>query len=110
MRKIKDLKVKKCWAKSARRAMFCLRPPNTWYATGPIVRHGWASGCCSAFGYNVGVGKALSAFSEFIDPPGWAKGHGWWWPKYYQRNAVNGYTARIIALESFALYCEEHGV
>lgn len=110
MRKIKDLEVKKSWAKKARAAMFRLHAPApSWrFSHYDNRRHGNASGCCGALRGGL---ELVDVFKAFVDPPQSAFANGWWWTKYYkERGSREGYTARIIALESFALYCEEHGV
>lgn len=108
MRKIKELEVKKAWAKIARKAQFELRSPEygLWANAIPCRTCGIWSGCCSALGsYPVKL-----AFGEFFKKSG--QSNMFWWPVPHSDTPKTrrAYTARIIALESFAVYCEEHGV
>lgn len=104
MGKIKGLVVKKDWAKRARKAQFDLlspEHPGTW----PNQSCGIWSGCCAALD-NWVVEAGFGAFFQKDDCS------NFWWPAPYRNTEKTrkAYTARIIALESFALYCEEHGV
>lgn len=109
MTKIKGLYVKKSWAKVARKAQFELVAPDRrgqTFVSWPRKYCGIWTGCCAAIGHM----SVEEAFAKFFGKRPF--GSSYWWPVSY-RNAVksrDGYTARIIALETFALYCEEHGV
>jgi len=115
MRKIKGLVVKKGWAKRARLGQFNLQVPGPFQFDRNGKRiHGLHWGCCTSFGYMCGVESKISiAFKKFVEP-GEQPMFGFWWlePRSFSPTAKErqAYTARIIALESFALYCEEHGV
>lgn len=103
--RIEGLVAEKSWAKVARKAQFELAAPELNGRWEPTKCGIW-SGCCSALGVYV-VENALAEFFN-KDP----YGNIFWWPAPHFNTAKTreAYTARIIALESFALYCEEHGV
>lgn len=104
MRKIKGLVAKKSWAKRARKAQFELMSPE---CSGNWSIHfcGIWAGCCAA----LGNWPTEAGFGAFFNKHHQAN---FWWPDPHRntKKTREAYTARIIALESFALYCEEHGV
>lgn len=104
MRKIKGLVVKKSWAKRARKAQFELLSPK-YSGPWPSQFCGIWSGCCAA----LGNWPTEAGFGAFFQK--YTCDH-FWWPAPFRNTEKTreAYTARIIALESFALYCEEHGV
>lgn len=104
MRKIKWLVVKKDWAKVARKAQFELMSPE-FIAPWPNQFCGIWSGCCAALDNWVVEAGFGAFFQKDTSADFW-----WLYPHSDTTHTRRAYTARIIALESFALYCEEHGV
>lgn len=105
------IKLKKEWAAVARKAMGGL-------VTNPHGKVSWDKpvACCEAIeqtipgniNYSEKVMPILEAFRKFINP----KRYGYWWAPLddwfeTDREFFDALTARIIALELFALACEE---
>lgn len=93
------MKLKKAWAKVARKSMKHLRTDEQRATNSP---QGYI-GCCAGLGEE-GADDDSAIHDAFYDLYGSDPEAtvGWWWGE-------DEYTARIVALELFALLCEEFG-